>query len=71
MEKEGPREGVVSVGNFIPSSAWGFPGVGGADHVTEIEMPGNGKPETENMGTIILKLQYHVEVFTFLKIVSP
>ena len=62
MEKDGPREGVVSVAGFIPSSEWGFPGVGGAEHVIEVPMPGNAKPGMQNMGTIILKLQYHVEV---------
>ncbi|CAN0309779.1 unnamed protein product, partial [Laminaria digitata] len=67
MEKDGPREGVVSVGSFIPSSAWGFPGIGGAEHVVEVKMPGDGKPESDNMGTIILKLKYHVE----LKFRSP
>lgn len=36
MEKEGPREGVVSVGGFIPSTQWGFPGFGGGERVLEV-----------------------------------
>lgn len=36
MEKEGSREGVVSVGGFIPSTQWGFPGFGGGERVLEV-----------------------------------
>ncbi|CAN0296099.1 unnamed protein product [Pylaiella littoralis] len=63
MEKDGAREGVVSVAGFLPSTQWGFPGFGGGDRVLEVAMPfatrNTGAP---NMGTIVLNLQYRAEL---------
>lgn len=38
MEKEGSREGVVSVAEFLPSTQWGYPGFGGGERVLEVCM---------------------------------
>eukprot|EP00903_Cladosiphon_okamuranus_P020301 g18629.t1 len=63
MEKEGSREGVVSVAEPLPSTRWGYPGFGGGERVLEVVMPcTNRKRNMANMGTIILKLQYRAEL---------
>lgn len=36
MEKEGSREGVVSVRGGLRATEWGFPGVGGGERVLEV-----------------------------------
>eukprot|EP00752_Nemacystus_decipiens_P005338 g4842.t1 len=63
MEKEGSREGVVSVAEYLPSTQWGYPGFGGGERVLEVVMPSSTrKRNAPNMGTIVLKLQYRAEL---------
>ncbi|CAM9244075.1 unnamed protein product [Ectocarpus sp. 8 AP-2014] len=63
MEKEGSKEGVVSVRGGVRATEWGFPGVGGGERVLEVTMPcttdTTGVP---NMGTVVLKLQYRAQL---------
>ncbi|CAM9805884.1 unnamed protein product [Scytosiphon promiscuus] len=65
MEKDGAREGVVSVAPFLPSTDWGFPGIGGGERVLEVVMPKTSSTanlDVPNMGTIVLKLRYRAEL---------
>lgn len=66
MEKEGEREGVVSVASYIPSTMWGFPGTGGAERELKVVMPSTAgrKANRPDMGTVVLRLQYQAEVST-------
>lgn len=64
MEKEGEREGVVSVASYIPSTMWGFPGTGGSERELKVVMPSTTgrKANRPDMGTVVLRLQYQAEV---------
>lgn len=64
MEKEGGREGVVSVAEYIPPSLWGFPGIGGAEREVQVTMPSTAgrKSDRPSVGTVVIRLQYRAEL---------
>lgn len=62
MEKAGTMEGVVSVAEYLPSTAWGFPGMGGAERLMEVTMPGTPTRDASTMGTVVVLLRYRAEV---------
>ena len=64
MEKEGGREGVVSVAEYIPPTLWGYPGIGGAEREVQVTMPSTAgrKSDRPSVGTVVIRLMYRAEV---------